>query len=267
MVQIPGGNMFMGDLDLSNARPPHKVTLSTFCMDRHEVNASAYDACVRSGNCLKAPQDVRFPGASPIEKSAFSELCNARRPDRSDHPINCVDWSMSDNFCRTAGGRLAKGGARLPTEAEWEFAARGSGQHTFPWGDEPPDRSRLNACGSECTAWFETHHLSSRAMYALDDGSPGTAPVGSFPAGASKDGVLDLAGNVWEWTADWYAPYGPEPLDVPKGPPKGTERVVRGGAFNGSSADWAKPAFRWMTAPDVYNHAIGFRCASDRGRD
>ena len=94
-----------------------------------------------------------------------------------------------------------------------------------------------------------------------DDRFIGTAPVGSFPAGATAAGVLDLAGNVWEWTADWYAPYTDAPVTDPKGPDTGTQRVVRGGDFTGFMADWARPAYRWKTDPETFNHAIGFRCA------
>jgi formylglycine-generating enzyme required for sulfatase activity len=259
-VLVSGGSMFMGDLDLANARPPHRVTVASFCIDRHEVTAGAYDACVQHGNCLKAPQDVHFADVTDAQRAAFSELCNARREGRGNHPANCIDWNMADNFCRSPGGRVADGGARLPTEAEWEFAARGSGQKTYPWGDEAPDATRLNACGAECDAWFTAHHLTTRTLYATDDHFAGTAPVGSFRAGATREGVLDLAGNVWEWTADFYGPYGSDPATNPKGADSGAERVVRGGSFNGSMSAWAKPAYRWKTTPDTYNHAIGFRC-------
>jgi eukaryotic-like serine/threonine-protein kinase len=204
---------------------------------------------------------VHFAGVSDAQRVAFGDLCNARREGRGEHPANCIDWSMADNFCRTQGGRLADGGARLPTEAEWEFAARGSGQKAFPWGDEPPDGTRLNACGSECEAWFVEHKLTTRTLYTVDDGFAGTAPVGSFPKGATREGLVDMAGNVWEWTGDWYGPYTSDAVTNPRGAEAGTERVVRGGSFNGSMGAWAKPAYRWKTTPDVYNHAIGFRCA------
>ena len=263
MVLIAAGSMFMGDLALDNARPPHKVTLGSYCIDRLEVTAAAYDACAAHGNCLKAPQDVHFADMTPGQQTAFAELCNARREGRGEHPANCVDWSMADNFCRSPGGRLSDGGARLPSEAEWEFAARGSGQKTYPWGDEEPDATRLNACGSECEAWFKAHKLMTRTLYPADDHFPGTAPVGSFPAGATPQGVLDLAGNVWEWTGDWYGPYTPDAASNPKGAESGSERVVRGGSFNGSMSTWARPAYRWKTTPDTYNHAIGFRCAAN----
>src|SRR5690606_30244652 len=98
-------------------------------------------------------------------------------------------------------------------------------------------------------------------MYDGDDGFAATAPVGSFEGGASSAGVLDLAGNVWEWTADWYGPYTADAADNPKGPASGEERVVRGGGFNGLKPAWAKPAYRWKTVPDTFSHGIGFRCA------
>jgi len=251
----------MGDLTLANAQPAHKVTLASYCLDKLEVTADAYDACAKSGNCLRAPQDVHFPEMTDAQHAAFSEFCNSGKADRKNHPINCVDWHMAENFCRTHGGRLDDGGARLPTEAEWEYAARGSGQRVYPWGDTPPNQTRLNACGSECAEWFVKHQMKPRSMYEGNDGYPGTAPVGSFPEGASEAGILDLAGNVWEWTSDWYEDYTRDERENPKGPSTGTDRVARGGSFNGTMTSWAQPAYRWHTTPDVYNHAIGFRCA------
>ena len=141
MVKIDGGNMFMGSTDddlADDVRPAHKVKVSSFCLDKLEVTAEAYDGCTKAGNCLRAPDEVKFEGVTPEQVKAFSPLCNTGKADREDHPINCVDWSMADAFCNSEGGRLKKGGARLPTEAEWEFAARGSGQRVYPWGDDPP---------------------------------------------------------------------------------------------------------------------------------
>jgi formylglycine-generating enzyme required for sulfatase activity len=267
MVLIEGGNMFMGstDDDLGDdVRPAHKVKVSSFCLDKYEVTAEAYDACSGSGNCLRAPEEVKFEGVTPEQVKALSPLCNTGKADRKKHPINCVDWSMADAFCTGEAGRLKKGGARLPTEAEWEFAARGSGQRVFPWGDDPPGPKRLNACGAECAAWEKELGLPSYGtMYDGDDGHAATAPVGSYEGGASSAGILDLAGNVWEWTADWYGPYADAEATDPKGPDSGTERSVRGGGFNGLKPAWAKPAYRWKTAPDTISHGIGFRCAAD----
>ncbi len=265
MVRIEAGSMFMGstddDLD-DDVRPPHKVKVAAFCLDKTEVTTRDYDRCANDGHCLRPQPKVSFPNAKPAEIEALSPLCNHGQADKASHPMNCVTWDMAKQFCEGEGGRLAGGGARLPTEAEWEFAARGSGQRVYPWGDEPPGPTRLNACGSECAAWLKSAGLESYGqMFEADDGHAATAPVGSFPAGASTAGVLDLAGNVWEWTADWYGPYGSDAAENPTGPDSGTDRVVRGGGFNGLRPAWAKPAYRWHTTPETSSHGIGFRCA------
>lgn len=263
---LAGGPMFLGSTDedlAEDVRPPHKVTVSSFCLDRNEVTTDQYLACVERGGCLREPVRVDFDGLKPHQAERYAALCNASKADHGDHPINCVTWVNARNYCESKGGRLADGGARLPTEAEWEFAARGSGQRIYPWGDDPPGPTRLNACGDECVAWLRASQLDVYGqMYEGDDGFPATAPVGRFPAGASSAGILDLAGNVWEWTADWYGPYE-EAAEItdPRGPETGSERVVRGGGFNGMRASWAKPAYRWKTRPDTRSHGIGFRCA------
>jgi formylglycine-generating enzyme required for sulfatase activity/tRNA A-37 threonylcarbamoyl transferase component Bud32 len=258
MVLIPGGKMFMGARDLGpEARPPHAVSISTFCLDRTEVTTRAYAACAATGECERALDHVSWPGLRDADRLArYSPFCNANHPDRGDHPINCVAWSMAAAYCARHAGRL-------PTEAEWEMAARGPQQHKYPWGDAPPDATRLNACGLGCSAWGERHGEPHDRLYETDDGYPATAPVGAFPAGASAHGILDLAGNVQEWTADWYAPYGGEPVEDPKGPPAGVARVVRGNDFFASARDSARPASRFQADPETYNHAIGFRCAAD----
>jgi formylglycine-generating enzyme required for sulfatase activity len=257
MIYHASGKMIMGAKDggRDDTRPTHQVTLTAYCLDRTEVTAGAYQDCINAGVCEKPPASVNIPGITDKQKEAFTELCTARHKELSDHPINCVDWDMADKYCKWAK-------KRLPTEAEWEYAARGVEQRDFPWGDEKPDETRLNACGAECLKWGEDHLVPMKPMYPGDDGFAGTAPVGHYPAGSTKLGEVDLAGNVWEWTADYYGTYSPDPVTDPKGPEKGAERVIRGGAFNGSEVDWAKPSYRYRSAPDTYNHAIGFRCAA-----
>ena len=265
MIKIDGGNMFMGSTDEDlppDVRPPHRVKVSTFCLDKYEVTVEQYTACIKSGNCLKAITTVSFPKATPEQVTAYSPLCNFGKADKSKHPMNCVTWKEAKNFCEHDGGRLKAGGARLPSEAEWEFAARGSGQRTYPWGDEDPSPARLNACGDECNAWLTSVSLKNTPqMYDADDGFAATAPVGSFEAGASDKGIMDLAGNVWEWTADWYGEYSDGDQNDPTGASSGTERVARGGGFNGQYPAWAKPAFRWRTDPEARSQGVGFRCA------
>ena len=258
-VLIPGGSMFMGARDLNDdAKPPHEVTITSFCLDRTEVTTRAYGACVEKGMCERALEQVSWTGVSAAAKKRYSPFCNAGKPDRGEHPVNCVAWPMADNYCKKSGGRL-------PTEAEWEYAARGSNQRKYPWGDDPPSAKLLNACGKECALWGDKNAEKHSTMYDDDDGFSATAPVGSFPAGAAAHGVMDLAGNVWEWTADNYAPYTDVKQQDPRGPAAGNRRVVRGGDYFAFHADWARPAYRWKTEPESYNHAIGFRCAADPG--
>jgi formylglycine-generating enzyme required for sulfatase activity len=99
-------------------------------------------------------------------------------------------------------------------------------------------------------------------MYSADDGYTGTAPVGSFPRGMTQAGQLDMVGNVWEWTADWYALYSSDHQTNPKGPAGGERKAIRGGAFNGSYASWLNPAFRYHQLATASSHGIGFRCAA-----
>jgi formylglycine-generating enzyme required for sulfatase activity/serine/threonine protein kinase len=257
MVLIPSGKMFMGARDLTaDSKPPHEVSVGTFCLDKTEVTTAAYLGCVSKGECERPLDKVSWADIKPDDVQRYSRLCNGSHKDRGDHPVNCVAWAMADTFCR-------KRSARLPTEAEWEFAARGSSQRKYPWGDEEPDETRLNACGGECAAWGAANGDARKPMYSGNDGFVATAPVGSFPKGAASHGVMDLAGNVWEWTSDWYAPYTDAAAVDPRGPAEGKQRVLRGGDFFGANADWARPAFRWKTDPETYNHAIGFRCAAD----
>jgi formylglycine-generating enzyme required for sulfatase activity len=260
MVLIQGGTAFLGSDDQhdKDASPTHEVTLSNYCLDRTEVTTAAYLKCFQDNACPRPLVDVEWAKITDEQRKIFSPFCNAREPEkRGDHPMNCVPWFAADTYCR-------KNKKRLPTEAEWEYAARGSDQRTYPWGDDPPDATRLNACGKECEAWGGANLPSLKAMYEADDGFAGTAPAGSYPKGASKAGVLDLAGNVWEWVADWHAPYAHGAQTNPKGPDGSLEaRVIRGGDFLGQNPDWARPAYRFKREPTSYNHAIGFRCAAD----
>ncbi len=109
--------------------------------------------------------------------------------------------------------------------------------------------------------WGLLNGVEERAMYGADDGFPNTAPVGSFPRGASRYGVEDVVGNVWEWVADYFGTYSKEEQRQPTGPATGDERVIRGGAWNGGFAAWVRPTFRYKDAPTKRSYGIGFRCA------
>ena len=258
MVYVAGGQDFMGsDEGLPFEKPAHNIKLAPFCIDVHEVTTAKYLACSDAGKCKRAARTNDWEGITPDDRKTYDPLCNARDADaKARHPINCVDWERASTYCAATGGRL-------PSEAEWEFAARGSDGRTYPWGDTPPSAKHLNACGAECVAWGRAHHVAEKAMYKDDDGWANTAPVGSYPAGASKFGLMDVVGNVGEWVGDWYAPYTAGDLVDPQGPAEGTSRVMRGGAWNGAEASWVRPTFRFKSDPSLTSYGVGFRCAAD----
>ena len=267
-LEIAPGSFYMGSDDREDfdfEKPAHKVTFAApLCMDVFEVTVKDYKAASDTGAVHAAGETNDWKGITPAERQAFDPLCNVRAPeDRGNHPINCVTWEMATAFC-------ASRKMRLPTEAEWEYAARGPDGRKYPWGDELPNASLLNACGKECMAWGKKNKLDptgvGAAMYAEDDGFPTTAPVGSFPSGKSRYGIQDVVGNVWEWVADAYAPYTADDRTDPHGPDAGDERVIRGGAWNGAMAAWVRPTFRYHDNPHKRSHGIGFRCASTPGR-
>ena len=265
MVLVPGGRFFMGSDDPAFKlwQPAHKVTLDTFCININEVTTAEYKACSEIGECKRPPTVPDYP-KSPGQTDAehqketdvYAELCNFGKEGRENHPINCVPWGLADAYCKVKA-------KRLPTEAEWEFAARGSDGRAYPWGDEPGDATRMNACGTECTRWELAHGLKpTLRMYMGDDGFPGTAPVGSFPKGKTKYGANDFVGNVWEWTADLFETYKADEVVNPRGAPAGERRAMRGGGFNGGVALWLNPAFRYHQLETASSPALGFRCAA-----
>jgi eukaryotic-like serine/threonine-protein kinase len=257
MSFVAGGKLFMGDDEGTQLeRPAHQVMVSSYCIDTTEVTVEAYKTCSDKGDCKRAGLTNEWEGLAPSDARTLDPLCNAREPDKKrTHPVNCVTWEMASRYCTGLG-------KRLPTEAEWEYAARGSDGRRYPWGDEAPNAQLLNACGAECADFGKQSRLPLEALYAGDDGYPTTAPVGSFPRGRSRFGADDLVGNVAEWTADFYAAYTPEAQIDPKGPPGGKFRVVRGGAWNASGAS-ARPTARHRDPAEKRSFGIGFRCAAE----
>jgi formylglycine-generating enzyme required for sulfatase activity len=204
------------------------IDLSAFAIDELEVTVADYLACVTSTH---AP--CRLPGRS---RDGDASPYNFGAPGREDHPVNGVTWDQAGFYC----DRLDK---RLPTEAEWEKAARGSYGARYPWGSSAPtcDRANLAIGGPGC-------------------GSGSTIPTGQLAGGVSPVGAFDMAGNVAEWIADYYAAnyYETSPSEDPLGPASGTARVVRGGS-------WLDPTTHARTSARDFDvepsSAIGFRCA------
>jgi formylglycine-generating enzyme required for sulfatase activity len=223
MASIPGGTRAT-------------VTVSSYCLDLTEVTVSAYGACVAAGACTEP--DAYDP--TPAHARVF---CNWHNPGRALHPVNCVDWGQAVSYC---GSRAL----RLPTEEEWEWAARnGPTGATYPWGEAAPTAQRLNACGAECPPNGAVKGFAGwKAMSTANDGFPETAPVGSFPAGDNRWGVHDLAGNVWEWTASNFDSTG-------------AARVRRGGGWDIHDPTWARATLRLGGAPEARFDDLGFRCA------
>ncbi|MBN1608249.1 MAG: SUMF1/EgtB/PvdO family nonheme iron enzyme [Polyangiaceae bacterium] len=249
MVRIPAGTFQMGSNDGDeDEKPVHAVTLPSFEMDVTEVTVAEYKDCVAAKACQPAFATVSWPGMKPEDEKTWSPFCNWGRKGRELHPINCVDWNQARAYCRWAG-------KRLPTEEEWEYAARGTDGRKYPWGDGAPGPDRLNACGTECVAMLKEKGLTWTAMYAGSDGYPDTAPVGSFPKGKSPFDVLDMAGNVWEWTETEYC----DSYAVSK--KCATARVDRGGSWiNNNPSNVRAPTRGHDGAPHRFL-SVGFRCA------
>jgi len=250
---IDGGSFEMGSKPADETRtdetPRHSQEVAPFCLDATEVTVAAYGSCK---SCSPAAKTVYWEGITPRVQSFWGKFCNGNRDDRQDHPVNCVDWHQAKAFC-TAQGR------RLPSEPEWEFAARGNDGRDFPWGDEPPSGERLNGCGTECATLLsqllsEAGKGNWNAMHQDDDGFAATAPVGQFPQGAAPAGLMDLAGNVWEWTAAPYCLYDRPDCGE-------SRRVLRGGAWNTPDGSDVRVARRHPGPPEGRSHIIGFRCA------
>ncbi len=194
MVKIPAGRFRMGspaDVGQADEHPEHEVEVPTaFCMDRTEVTVAAYQACRNAGGCASDPNPRP------------DNFCTWGHRGFEQHPVNCVDWDQARAFCAWSGH--AGGARRLPTEAEWEYAARGSAGRTYAWGNAL-EAGRANFCGTECVAAVNRLVHSNWSPFPnWTDAYDITAPVGSLPLGNTPEGLADMTGNVWEWVEDAY---------------------------------------------------------------
>jgi formylglycine-generating enzyme required for sulfatase activity/S1-C subfamily serine protease len=213
MVVIPAGEFLMGTEDgLQDARPLHRVHLSSYWFDKYEVTNARYRQCIEGGGCT-----------APKDRLVFED------PQRAQHPVTNITWSQARLLCQWQG-------KRLPTEAEWEKAARGTDGRRYPWGNDGEFMTSLN----------------------------GTESLGRQAATASPYGVFDLMGSVSEWVKDWYAEdfYQTSPNRDPQGPLRGSFRVLRGGEWN-EKAPNLQASYRGWDDVTYWGPTLGVRCAGD----
>ncbi len=255
MVEVPAGLFYRGTCNggtvpsCSEGDPGYSSTWSEietpireiyvdgFYIDRYEVSVADYAVCVAAGACNE----------KDFLTHADFGFCHFGDPGYEQHPMNCVGWFGADAYCRFAG-------KRLPTEAEWEKAARGTEGARFPWGNEGASCEKANY---------------SNATNVFCEGS--TAPVDTRPDGVSPYGAFNMAGNVWEWVSDWYDPdyydvdypypdYSPD--ENPQGPDTGEYKLIRGGSWV-SAEGFIRTTMKHYYRPNTATEDLGFRCVRD----
>ena len=237
MAYVPAGAFEMGSLQgMMNEKVVHTVTLDAFWIDLTEVTNGMYGACVQAGKC-----------EAPAQDAGYSD------PQYRDHPVTRVSWDQANAYCEWAGTDEG-GSVRLPTEAEWEKAARGEDGRDYPWGNEDIICSLANF--TAMVFYPDESIITTKDIPCVGN----TAAVGSLPEGASPYGALDMAGNAAEWVADWFGDYPASAVSNPSGAAPGAYRLTRGGAFDNTPTGLRAFA-RNAVYPDVTQNDLGFRCA------
>ncbi|MBE2220430.1 MAG: SUMF1/EgtB/PvdO family nonheme iron enzyme [Anaerolineae bacterium] len=251
MNYIPGGTFMMGSLDedftaAPDERPQHEVEIDPFYLDQFEVTVAQYAAFINrigtykeacyENDCVHPRFEAGFTSYLLEEDQGDGSFIYIPLTGFSDYPINHVSWYGAQAYCEAIG-------ARLPTEAEWEYAARGDDGRTYPWGNTPPDEEK--------------------AVFASSS-YDNLKPVDALPDGQSPFGIYAMAGSLWEWTNDWYEEdyYSISPRNNPTGPETSLNKVIRGGAWpDNNLADRIRSANRSNFTPDFISATVGFRCA------
>ncbi len=255
------GSLVNGDLGLqvfTDESPQHRVYLDAYWIDQTEVTVQMFRTFVKATGyeTLAEREGWGAPWKAGRMEDEWphvpaTDWQHPHGPSSSavdDHPVVQVSWEDAAAYCEWAGGGL-------PTEAQWEKAARGTDRRLWPWGSTY-EGAWGNFCDAQCP-------IERWNQHSYDDGYALTAPVGSFPRGASPYGALDMAGNLWEWVADWYDEdyYSDSPYENPNGPLSGTERTQRGGAWYDYES-WVRTTVRHATPPSTRCDDLGFRCAA-----
>jgi eukaryotic-like serine/threonine-protein kinase len=230
MVFVPAGEFIMGsEMGDADEKPAHSVYLDAFYIDMHEVTNAHFRLCVDAGACLP-----------PVKVSSSTRASYYDNPAFDGFPVMYVSWDMAQAHC-------AWRGAKLPSEAQWEKAARGTDGRTYPWGE-----------GIDCQRANYYRQQGTEFIACVGD----TTRVGVYESGQSPYGAYDMTGNVWEWVADWYGAsyYRESPSSNPAGPESGSARVVRGGAWQFSDFS-VRAARRYWFNPANALENVGFRCA------
>jgi len=240
MALIPGGTFTMGSArGLADERPPHTVTLKSYWIDRHAVTNAEFAAFLEKlGGFRNARGQHLFDWDDGDARLRRVQGKWRADPGFERHPANEMSWYGARDYCEAVG-------KRLPTEAEREYAARGKDGRTYPWGEAEPDKTRARFGAG----WIET------------------VPVGSYPAGATPEGVFDLAGNINEWTSTIMRSYPYRADDGRETPDILADRVVRGGAAD-TGADTLRGSWRGASvsrSARAGHHNIGFRCVKGAG--
>jgi formylglycine-generating enzyme required for sulfatase activity len=237
MIRIPAGEFIMGSDDgPADERPRHRLTLPQYAIDRFPVTNRQFAAFLNISGITNAGGERLFDEGDPDARIRRIDGKWLADPGYEDHPAVEMTWAGARDYCTWRG-------KRLPSEAQWEKAARGTDARKYPWGNAPPDRSRARYSAG----WNET------------------APVDQFPSGASPYGVRDMAGNVWEWVASAYRPYPYRADDGREDAVAGPVRVTRGGGHDSGAADitTTQRGRNLSRNPRSGHHNIGFRCAGD----
>lgn len=237
MIIIPAGEFEMGCKDSDGVyclpgTTPHKVHLDEYKIDKYLITFERYQACIDNGSCTE-----------PYMGSA----CNYGMSWSADHPANCITFKQAEQACQFEG-------KRLPTEAEWTKAARGTKGNLFPWGNTPDPSCDL-------VVWNQK--VDGRLGPGCGAGT--SQPVGSKPKGASPYGLMDTAGNLFEWTSDWYSEeyFRQSPKKNPKGPKSGEFKVLRSSAWSARHRDGVALTVRAPYAPLGQGYVVGARCAQN----